>query len=197
MSSLDITLKQGKTFSRVFRWGADPSVFAVISAISQAGQALVTATGHGLPAEWAVAPVSVLGMIEINCANGGERASDYTRAQTVDVNTVRLPDINSAEFTAYLSGGYLRYFTPVDLTGFIARMKIKSRPGGTEYVSLVSPTGIVIDNVAKTITVTITAAATALLTFRNAVYDLEMESPGGVVSEIAAGAVELIEEVTA
>lgn len=197
MSALDITLKQGKTFSRVFRWGAEPSVFAPITAITKAGQALVTAVAHGLPPEWAVAVVSVQGMTEINCPNGGARASDYTRAQTVDANTVRLPDVNSAEFTEYLSGGYLRYFTPKDLAGYTARMKIKSRPGGTEYVSLVSPVGIVLDNAAKTITVTITAAATALLTFKNAVYDLELESAGGVVTEIASGAVELVKEITA
>lgn len=198
MSALDITLKQGKTFSRVFRWGSEPSVFAAISAITKAGQAVVTATTHGMPTpEWMAAVVSVLGMTEINCEHGGVRASDYTRAQYIDANTVRLVDVNSAEFTTYLSGGYLRFFTPVDLTGYTARMKIKNRPGGTEYLSLVSPTDIVLDTAAKTITVTVSATATALLTFKNAVYDLELVSAGGIVTEIASGGIALVKEVTA
>jgi hypothetical protein len=197
MSALNITLKQGKTFTRVYRWGAEPVVFKPVTAITQAAPAVVTAAAHGLPAEWAGSLVSVEGMTEINALNDPPRASDFTRLLTVDINSVSLPNVNSSDFTEYLSGGYLRFFTPVDMAGFTARMKIKSRPGGTEYISLVSPGDIVIDNVAKTITVTISATATAALTFPYGVYDLELVSPGGVVTEIAAGDVELVKEVTA
>jgi hypothetical protein len=162
---VNITIKQGKTFTRVFSWAAEPVVFKAITAIPRTAPAQVTCPAHGMPAVWMTAIESVVGMVEINSENDPPRASDYMRAETVDPNTVRLPDVNAAEFSAYVSGGYLRFYTPVDMAGYTARMKIKSRPGGTEYASLTSPGDIVIDDVAKTITVTITAAATALFTF--------------------------------
>lgn len=195
--SIDITIKQGKTFTQVFRWGVEPVVFKAITAIPNTAPCTLTVPTHGLPAVWAVAIESVEGMTELNAQSDPPRARDYYRAETVDPNTIKLPDVNPASFGVYESGsGYIRYYTPVDLTGYTARMKIKSRPGGTEYVSLVSPTDIVIDAAAKTIAVTITAAATALLDFQNAVYDLELVQASSVY-EIASGAVELVKEVTA
>jgi hypothetical protein len=54
----------------------------------------------------------------------------------------------------------------------------------------------VLDNTAKTITITISADQTALLTFKTAVYSLEMVSLDGVVTEIMGGKITLEPEVT-
>lgn len=194
--SFDIVIKQGKTFSMVFRYAAEPVVFKAISAASNTAPLELTVPSHGLVNGWPAAIISMKGMTEPNAQYDPPRASEYLPATVVDVNTLRFPDINAADFGLYSSGGYVRYFTPVDLAGCTARMKIKNKAGGTEYSSLVSPTNITIDNVLKTITVTIAATATALFDFRTGVYDLELDN-GGVVTEIASGNVELVKEVTA
>jgi hypothetical protein len=60
----------------------------------------------------------------------------------------------------------------------------------------VSPTDIVLDDTAKTITVTISAADTAAYDFTTGVYDLELVSSGGVVTQLLAGNVTVGSEVT-
>jgi hypothetical protein len=78
-------------------------------------------------------------------------------------------------------------------------MQIKGKIVDT--VSILSLTsspaaGIVLDNTDKTITITISADQTALLTFKTAVYSLEMVSLDGVVTEIMGGKITLEPEVT-
>lgn len=191
--SYDITIKQGKTFSVVFRYASEPVVFKDITAIQNSVPMQMTVPAHGLIDGWVAAIVGV----EDLAVNSPPRANDYKEATVIDVNTLQFNDIDATNIASYQSGGKVRYFTPVDLAGYTARMKIKKKPGGDEYASLASPTEIVLDNVAKTITVTIPATDTAAYTFTNAQYDLELESAGGVVVELASGNVELVKEITA
>lgn len=85
------------------------------------------------------------------------------------------------------------------LTGYVARMKLRPTPGhATVLLSLTSSpaAGLVVDGTLGTITITITAAQTAAMTFSEASYDLEVESAGGVVTRVLQGIVELSVEVT-
>lgn len=197
----DLVIQKGKTFSRVLRWESEPFVYKAITAITQAAPARITAVGHGVPNGWRVAIVSVLGMTEINAPNSPPRTQDFKRATLIDVDTIELNEVNSSEFTAYASGGWVQYYTPVDLTGFTARMHI--RPSETSSTLLLAlntdPPGpdsrIVIDNTAKTITLTISATDT-VVTWKNAVYDLELVSPGGVVTQLLKGRITVEGEVT-
>jgi len=81
---------------------------------------------------------------------------------------------------------------------YTARMQI--RDSVEAATALVTPTtengGIAIDVLAKTITVTMTAAATALLTWDAGVYEIEMISPGGAVATLASGTVAVTMEIT-
>lgn len=192
----DITICRGSTFSMVLRWEAEPTVFKAITAITQTAPVQITATAHGLVNGWRCAIVSAKGMTQINAANSPPKAKDYHKATVVDANTVQFTAINAADYSAYTSGGYLQYLTPVNLTGYTARMKVKDAIGGTTAVSLTSPTGIAIDNTAKTITVTIADSVTAALTIDSGVYDLEVVSSGGVVTRILEGNVAVEGEVT-
>lgn len=195
--TLDLEIKQGKTFSFAIKWGASPILFIAVQGITKGAPAVVSATAHGLPSGWPVAVESVLGMTEINALNNPPLASEYKTVTVLNVNSLSLDGVNSSLFHTYTSGGFLRTYTPVGLAGYIARMKIKDRIGGTTIANLVSPTNITLDDVTKTITITIAAAVTAAYTFSNGVYDLELESAGGIVTEVAAGKVKLIKEVTA
>ena len=88
---------------------------------------------------------------------------------------------------------------PVDLTGYTARMQI--RPKVTDPTIIATLTtengGIVFpDAVAGKFMLEISAAATALMEFKNAVYDLEMIMPNGKIKRLFGGTVTLSFEVT-
>lgn len=193
----DITILKGKTFRRVLRWESGPLIYKPITAITKASPAVITAASHGVVDGWRVAVISVLGMRQINAENWPLHKTDFYKATVVDPNTVKLNDVVSADYTAYISGGSLVYNTPVSLAACTARMQIRTsaRATGTPLVDLVSPTDIVLDDTAKTITITIDADDTAAYTFRHGVYDLEIVS-GSVVTQLLSGGVTVVDEVT-
>lgn len=195
-TKLNLTIRQGETFTRIIRWETLPFVYKAITAIQQSAPARVTATGHGLKTGWRAAIINVRGMRQINAQNDPPRDSEFMPVTYVDDNTVTFNKVSSADYSAYASGGYLMYYTPVDLAGYTARLTIKDRVGGTVLLQLTSPTDIVLDNTEHTITVTVSATATAGLAFTKGVYDLEMVSPTGTVTTVFSGNVAVAKEVT-
>lgn len=197
VANLHLQIRKGSTFSRVLRWESGPVIFRPITGITKAAPAVVTAPAHGIPDGWRVAFVSVQGMRQINAEGDPPRVRDYHRASVVDADTVQFDDVNAAGFAPYRSGGYLRFNTPVPIAGYAARMSIKDRIGGTELLRLDTTNGgIVLDSTNCTITLEIDASVTALLAWRSGVYDLEMESPTGVVTALVSGAVTVAAEIT-
>lgn len=197
MTTLEIV--KGSTFSVPLQWEDDRIVYKPISAITKSAPMVISALLHGVPDGWRVAIVSVKGMKEINSELDAKgRPKTYHSATILTGDTIELNSVNSADFTAYMSGGYVQYNAPVDLTGFIARMNIKDKVGGTLLLSLTTLNGgIVIDNVTKTITLVISAAATAALPWKKGVFDLEMESTSGIVTKLVSnGQVTVSDEVT-
>ena len=205
----DLSIQQGKTFSLVIRWETEPIVFKPITNISlAAGAPRLTVAGHGCPAGWRAAVTRVKSPKQINAENNPPKASDYRAVTVIDTNTVEFNDMapfddNGNEWPAYTEGGFLQYNTPVDITGYSARMKIKDKIGGTVLASTeagdtpLNVLAIVIDNAAKTITLSIAATATDDFAWTKGVYDLEMVSPSGVVTTILSGKVSVTKEVTA
>lgn len=199
----DLLIQQGKTFTLVLRWETEPVVYKAITAIQQTAPVRMTVPGQGAPDGWRAAITSVKGMVEINAADPAKlRDSDFHTVTVIDANTIEFNDINAASFKGYISGGYLQYNTPVDLTGFVARMEIKDKVGGTLLASAdvadapLNILDIAIDNAKKTITLTISATDTAALTWKKGVYDLEMQSATGVVTALITGTVSVTKEVT-
>lgn len=89
--------------------------------------------------------------------------------------------------------------TPVDLTGYTARMQLRRTVPSTDtLLSLTDSDGIAFaaDRTTGVLTVTMTAAQTAALTGTSAVYDLELISASGVVYRLIEGDVEISPEVT-
>ena len=194
----DITIVKGATFSRVLRWESAPFVYKAITAITKAAPVSITATAHGVPDGWRVAIVSVQGMRQINAKNAPPRATDFHKATKTSADVIALNDVNSSEYDAWTSGGYIMYYTPVSLSGYTARMQIRptAEDTATPLVSLVSPTDIVLDDTTKTISITIAASVTAAYTFLSGVYDLELVSAGSVVTKLLSGNVTVEAEVT-
>lgn len=196
---LNLVVRQGETFIRVIRPETAPFIYKAITAISRAAPVQITAVAHGLATGWRVLVVSVQGMRQINAQNDPPRDSDYQQVTVVDVDNITLNKVNSAEYNAYTSGGYLKFYSPLDLAGYTARMTIKNRIGGTVLVTLTSgapDNRIAIDDANHTITLTIAATDTDDFGFTSGVYDLELVAPTGVVTTLYFGSISIRREVT-
>lgn len=204
----DLTIQQGKTFSLVVRWETEPVIRKPITAISlAAGAPRLSVAAHGLTNDWRCYVTRAKGMTAINAQNNPPRSDDYHPATVIDANTVELNDIdpvdaNGREWPAYDTGGFLCWNTPVDLTGYTARMDIKDKVGGTVLATTdaaLSPLDVLdiaIDTANKTITLSIEATDTDDFAWKTGVYDLEMVSATGKVTAILSGKVTVSKEVT-
>jgi hypothetical protein len=88
---------------------------------------------------------------------------------------------------------------PIDLSGYAARMQVRGKIGDDDFLfeATSGPDGgIVIDPVAGSIVVEISAVDTAAIHWRRGVYDLEIEAPDGFVTRLVQGAVSVSPEVT-
>ena len=113
----------------------------------------------------------------------------------IDDDTLEIPCLNGTMFSA--SPAVLRYLMPVDLTGYEARLQIRDRAGGNLLLELSSNAwaGITIDHQLKQIKREIAADITAALTWKRAVYGMEMIL-GSYVINLDSGTVEVSDEVT-
>lgn len=192
-----LTITQGKTFEQVMRWETEPFMFTAILGMSNTAPVRITTGTHGILDGWRVAVVDAGGMNELNAANNPPKTADFRRATVVDATHIEFNPLSAVNYGTWSSGGYLQWYTPHDLTGYTARLAIKDKVGGTVLLSLTTENaGIVIDDAAKTITLAITATATAALTWTTGVYDLELVSTTGVVTQLMYGAVSVTKEVT-
>ena len=88
--------------------------------------------------------------------------------------------------------------TPIDLTGYTARMQIRNKLSDTTYLlDMTTENGrIILNNSVKTIELKITATDTTAITWTSGVYSLELLSAGVVVSTLMNGTVTVKQEVT-
>ena len=199
----DFEILIGSTWGYVIRWGTTPIVRKPITNIDLSlGAPRLSVSSHGLFEGWGVAVYGVKSPRQINAVNNPPEGSDYHSATVIDTGTIELNDVtpvdeNGQEWPAYTLGGFIQYDTPVDLTGYTARMSIKDKIGGTVLHSLTTENGgIDIDPAAKTIALSIPAADTEDFTWSRGVYDLEMVSSAGKVTRIISGRIALSREVT-
>jgi hypothetical protein len=85
----------------------------------------------------------------------------------------------------------------VNLTGYTARLQARIDVDETDTIlSLTTGAGITLGGAAGTITLDQTATQTALLPKGEYVYDLELQSSGGVVTRLLQGELNISAEVT-
>ena len=191
-AKINFKLYQGSTFSEVLRWESSLKTYVPITGISKSAPIIITAPAHGVPVEWRVKFTNILGMADLNSND------TYYQATSVTSDTLTINDINSLGFKTYISGGIVEYNTPIDLTGFKARMQVRSKvDSSTVIIELTTENNyIVINNVNKTINLAIPATITSGFTFSTAVYSLELVSTGGQVTPFCDGTITLVKEVT-
>ena len=197
--SLDLEIRRGESFTLAVRWETEPWLYAAIASIALAAPVQITTAGpHNLPNGWKVAVVDAKGLTQLNAKNNPPKASDMRRATVVSATQIQFNEISAAAFGKHQAGsGYLAWLTPHTLIGYAARLQIKDRVGGAVLLSLTTENGgIALDDGGKVIEISITAAQTEALTKSAGVYDLELVSPGGVVTALLEGAVSVASEVT-
>jgi hypothetical protein len=95
----------------------------------------------------------------------------------------------------YLQGGDA--LSAVDITGYTARMQLRSLPNDSYAVlTLTDTSGITIDGPTGTLAVHATATQTAAISAGPYYYDLEITSPTGVKTRIVQGELNVNAEVT-
>lgn len=183
----DFVIKGGETWHPVVRWATDVLHTVPVTAITQAAPAVVTAANHALPPGWPCALVGVQGMTQINATRYPPRGEDWRTSLVVDTNTVALPDVSSALFTPYLTGGFLVYSTPAPLVGIQVTCTVWDNPNrtGTPLVTLEQGTGITVDTSAMQI---IPFLQSEGLSWQQGYYTLVATDPvTGVVTELMDG----------
>lgn len=88
---------------------------------------------------------------------------------------------------------------PIDITGWEVRMQVRSEQAATTTlldISTVSGEITLSDPTNGEFTITLSDTVTSAFSWVVGVYDIELESPGGVVYELLYGTVETIGEVT-
>lgn len=208
----DLTIKQGKTFTLVIRAESLPIIRKPISGMAfDSGAPRLTVTGHGAKTGWRGYVTRVKGPVQINAQNNPAKSSDFHVMTVVDPNTVEFNEVTPVdeqgnEWSAYQSGGFLEFFTPVGLTSKTARMKVRAKQDKTSELlassdSTDAPKDVLtltIDNTAKTITLTIKATDTDDFAWKTGYYDIELVGPtADDVIELAAGKITVTKEVTA
>lgn len=188
---LNFTIYQGATFKEDLRWESSDRTYIPITNITKSAPVVVTAPAHGVPLQWRVKFTNILGMTDLNSPD------NYYQVSSKTVNSVTINDINSLGFKEYTGGGIMEYNTPIDMAGYTALMQIRLKAEDTAVIQELSTANglIIIDNVAKTITLNISAATTSNYDFTTAVYGLNLTSSGGQVIPFCGGMITLIKEV--
>lgn len=190
-TKVNLKVYQGSTFEEIFRWESYTKVYKPITNITKTAPIVVTAVGHGMPVGWRCKITDVTGMKEINSS------TTYHNVTEVDTNSFTINAINAVAYSDYISGGIAEYNEPKSLLGLTARMQIRAKVTSVDdLLELTTENSmIILNDTNKTITITIPAATTELLTFKSAVYSLELVD-GAVVTPFIYGNITLDTEIT-
>lgn len=195
--TVNMRIEQGATFRDIRRWGVAPFVFKAISGATQTAPLVLQVADHAMPDGWYFAIEDVKGMLRINSRKNPPAVGDYVKGSVVSVDSIKVPSINALDFSAYESGGVIRYATPVDLSVYTNAVLTIHEKDDIDNVLAVRTLGdgIELDNVDKRIITSIEASATALLDWDcEAQYTYDLFSAGGEVKRLFRGDVYLVKK---
>lgn len=199
-AKVHLKIPQGRTFSKVLRWGQPRLAYRQIASASQAAPCiLVTSVPHGIPDGWPFQVSNAKGMAELNSVQFEGDTLKLYDATVIDTTTIEINALNAAGFQPYTSGGIITYNVPVDLAAVVsAAAQFRPRIDSDEILlSLTTASGgIILDPSAQTITLQATAVQTAAFDWLDAVWDLEASFAGGIVRGVAYGDAVVCREVT-
>lgn len=186
----NLNIIQGGTYTKAFRYELPNKMYAPIENVYTQAPLIIQSSAHGIPSGWRVKLSNILGTVELN-------KDEYITVTSTTTDTLTFSDINATGYKAYVSGGVIEYNQPRDLTDITARMQIRAKVSSEEVLlELTTENGyLVVDNAQKTISINIPASVTQGLTFKSAVYSMELVD-GTIVIPFLTGSVFLDTEVT-
>ncbi len=194
----NLTLTQGKTFSQPLQYAESFLLYRPITAVTSKAPLRVEAADHGIPDGW---PVRIQGVAAPNSMNTPQ--GEYWNAHVVTPDIVEFNELDISLDPAYVEGGNLVFRQPADITGWKVRMHIRASLGGAVLMSLSSDQAdgadgvITLDSASSSFVLNLTAAQTAAITWKGALYDIEGIRPDGAVVEIIApSTIKVNQEVT-
>jgi hypothetical protein len=189
----DAKYQDAETVAPVVRPWATMNPEQTLAFIQQNGQQVVPPVPNHFPPMLTTVRNAYLGW-QLDLA---ENQARIAAAQASVANKITINQVNSLNFTTYTSGGVVEYGEPVNLANYSARMQIRETVDSpTVIYEATSQSGqIVLDNVSKTITITLLANATSQFNFTTAVYSLELFNGNNVVPFLV-GNLTLVPEVT-
>lgn len=171
---LPIQVYRGLPLSEAYWLESDTRIYKPIQGATKAAPCVINSTTHNLPAGWPFAITGALGMSQINRGHLKDGVELY-KAVVLTADTLELNDLNSLALNDYTGSGIIEYFKPEDLSVYVeaeAQFR-RSLEDTTPFETLKKTTGeIVLDNVAKQITLQLDAARTAALAVGDGVYNL-------------------------
>lgn len=194
-AKINYKIYQGSTFQETFRWESETKVYVPIQSIAKSAPCVITTTTpHNLPVGWRFRVAGAGGMKELNSV--GDEAY-YLSTLTPTTTTIEINQTNSLGYTTYTSGGVVEFNQPVPLANLQARMQIRETVDSTSVIheATTQNSQIILDDVNKTIQITLLANVTQNFTFATAVYSLELYNGNNVIPFIN-GNITLVQEVT-
>jgi hypothetical protein len=186
----NLKIYKGSTFIDVIRIESGTRVAKPIQGITRGGVTTIHCNDHGLPLNWRFKISGVLGTKEMNTSN-------YLFASDVTANSIEISNLDSSNYTNYISGGYLKYNLPEALSGATARMQIReSKTSDIALLDLTTENNMLVFEPANgLIAIDISDAITSIANFKKGVYSLEI-SNNGIVSTILTGSIKVEPEIT-
>lgn len=184
-----IEITKGSTYTETLLWLSENDAFLTATGATMAAPAKLTITNHGL----------LTGQpIKLECVTPSSHPLNGFEGvvEVEDANTLILPTVNAHCYPAITGTFVVRYGTRFNLTGYVARMQVRTREGTLILDLTTENGGIAIDPTSYEIAITVSAAQTAALTITRGVFDLEVEAPDGEVTKLTRGAVVVRDEVT-
>lgn len=190
---IDLPVVQGATFRRTLHWYGGGLFTAPIEDVIEGCPTVIQVSNHGLPST-STTPV-ILQDIKGTTSLNTKRKTVAATYLTADTFSVLTPTVGEV----YVSGtGVFTYYTPTNLTGYTARMQIKTTKGTDIKLHELTTEngGITLSAADGGIALFISDADTMGFTFDNAVYDLELISATLDVTRVAQGKLTLDINVT-
>lgn len=183
LPKLTLSVRLGASADIALRLETTNVKFSAISGMSQSAPLRVNSPGHGILDQWHAAIVDAKGMTEMNAVNSNSiRDAEFRQVTLIDPDAVEFNGVCSAGFKPYVSGGYLAYYAPLDLTVYSsARMDIKERVGGPVKLAANTTNGMLaLDAAGSALLIHLSETDISALGAREYVFDVELVKAGGI-----------------
>lgn len=192
----NLTFLVGASFQYVLRWFGSQAVHKPITAVQSGWPTVITVTAHGLTGRWPVWISNVQRPSALNTPSPGGCTPLF--ADAMDVNTLAVDVNTGAQPGPYTGSGILTSYPITDLTGYSAKLQVRSTPNSAVVLLELSTVngGISLNPATGEITLLATPLQTNAFTWQQGVYDLLMTSPTGFVTRLAQGQVIVSQDVT-